>query len=341
MGPAKREKIIRRSLSVSKKSAHGTINTVGFFCPLRDQNTTEEGSMSQRQTTGEIRRKKRSFIITPYHADPQRIMRAIMPQVGPCRVLNDSKCCIRFDHFRRRKTGPPFSLSVFCCMTHNRYRFTAYPPGYLPYVRRRISPVAADGSLVQSMEKSRRRWSNQNLSATVFEAAVDASNGKNWRRDPQELVSGTVSDSTEGVSSGEKGQGVKWWSLQVRWLSWLSMLMGVADDMHESVRWQLACLLDVSLVTLRDAAQTIANNPGYRQRGKMVLWVHQQMRRGPDYLFRLLAAGHAAGLWGQPFYWSPKRHQLYVVPFRPTGKGRAVGAKTPLASKEGVHEKGT
>ena len=70
-----------------------------------------------------------------------------LPTVGPCRDWDERACHIYFDHDRDRKTGPDFPLRVARCVTHKK-GFTIYPPGYAPYGRQRLAPVAPDGSLV-------------------------------------------------------------------------------------------------------------------------------------------------------------------------------------------------
>ena len=48
---------------------------------------------------------------------------------------------------RHRKTGPAVPLAVCRCGVHER-SFTVYPPGYAPYARQRIAPLAAGGQVV-------------------------------------------------------------------------------------------------------------------------------------------------------------------------------------------------
>ena len=148
-----------------------------------------------------------------------------MPAYGPCGLGAGDACHLVVDHHRPRKTGPCFPLAVLRCTTHGR-AFTLYPPGHVPYGRRAIAPVAADGSLVRAddLDEARPRGAGHEVepdeqvvspealafSGTVFDAALDAACGRIWQRD--HLPGGTD----------------RWWSTQGRWIERALLLLGLA-----------------------------------------------------------------------------------------------------------------
>ena len=65
-------------------------------------------------------------------------------------------CSVSIHHRRHRKTGPTHRLAVLRCQVHE-HAFTAYPPGFVPYARRRLDegPTAHDEpSLVEVLDDS-------------------------------------------------------------------------------------------------------------------------------------------------------------------------------------------
>jgi hypothetical protein len=213
-----------------------------------------------------------------------------LPAEGPCRGLDDQPCRLSFDHRRYRKTGPEFPLTVLRCRPHGRCAFTLYPPGYVPYGRQRIAPVAVDGSPVRSEGAD----PVEAFAATAFAAALDAAEGEAWAR--------------EG--------GGPWWSVQGRWLARLVRWAGVAVDVDAELRSRLAAVLGVAQLVLIEQAQHLAAHPGYRQRGEAVVAVLAELPRNAAVLDRLLAAGAEVGLWGRPLRWEPTARRLRSVPFR-------------------------
>ena len=71
------------------------------------------------------------------------------------------------------------------CRVH-RHGFTLYPPGHVPYGRKRLAAMACDGSLEQSEEKTDGEGSSEvpvkveRFRGTYFEAALEAAAGKAW-----------------------------------------------------------------------------------------------------------------------------------------------------------------
>ncbi len=229
-------------------------------------------------------------MITPYVEGEDGILEAKMPAQGPCRELSDVPCRLSIDHHRHRKTGPEISLAVLRCRSHDRQAFTVYPPGYVPYGRQRIAPVAVDGGavLVQSADAV------EAYTATAFAAAIDAAEGRAWSRD---------------------GRG-SWWSVQGRWLARLVRWVGVAVELDEQVRGALAALLGVAQLVLLEQAGHIRAHAGYRSRGRAVVRVLAVLARDASVADRLVAAGAAVGLWPRALRWHPEVKQLRAVPFR-------------------------
>jgi len=233
------------------------------------------------------RRSARPFVITPYVEGGDGKLVPLVPDEGPCRMSDGGPCRLWVDHYRARKTGPEFPLAVLRCGHHGRGAFTVYPPGYVPYGRHRIAPVAADGSGVHSESKDRI----EPFAATVFAAAIDAAAGRAWSRE---------------------GRG-PWWSGQTRWLARLLSWMGVAADLEAQVRARLAAILQVAQLVLLEQARSIAASRGYRQRGRAVVMVLARLRYDASLADRLVAAGSEVGLWAQALRWHADSAQLRPV----------------------------
>ena len=233
----------------------------------------------------------RPFVITPYVEGADGVLVPKLPAQGPCGELDDQPCQLAFDHRRERKTGPAFPLTVLRCSPHGRRAFTLYPPGHVPYGRQRIAPVAVDGGAVHSESGD----AVEAFGSTAFVAAVDAANGRAWSRDGRE----------------------PWWPAQGRWLARLMRWVGVAVDIDDELRARLAATLGVAQLLLRDQARRIAAAPGYRRRGEAVVMVLAALGRDARVYYRLVLAGHEAGLWGRPLRWDADAARLRRLPFRP------------------------
>ena len=144
-----------------------------------------------------------SFIVATYKPDAASNMVPERPTMGLCSERDDRSCVLCLDHLRHRVFGPGFPLTVLSCLVHN-CAFTLYPPGFTPYGRKSVAPVAPDGSAVVQAPAEAHA-----LTETVFEAAVDAAQGVAWAR---ECPGGTA----------------KWWGTQGRHLDRALDLCGVA-----------------------------------------------------------------------------------------------------------------
>ncbi len=137
-----------------------------------------------------------------------------------------------------------------------------------------MAPVTPDGGPTGSTTPDA-------FAGTVFRAVVDASRDMPWARE-----SGFTDDPG--------------WPSMCRDLWTATLWVGVAPELHDKEREARAADLDVDLLPLRDGARAIAEAPGYRSRGKAVMAVLDELPSGRPLLERLLRAGHAAGLFGEP-----------------------------------------
>lgn len=71
-------------------------------------------------------------------------------EISRCPEADEGQtCATSHNGFRERVTGPGFPIQVMKCASHGR-AFTVYPPGFLPYGRQRIAPVAAGGDVLEA-----------------------------------------------------------------------------------------------------------------------------------------------------------------------------------------------
>lgn len=229
-------------------------------------------------------------MITPYREQPDGRLEPDIPSTGPCGATEDGACRLARNHIRKRKTGPRFPLTVMRCRPHRR-GFTLYPPGHVPYGREAIAPVSCDGGKVHS-EPDSEPWS-----ATVFEVALDAEEGKPWVRE---------------ASGGAE----RWWSTQGRRLERLVRWFALEPATGARQQQAIADVLVVALLLLIEQAQQIARRPGYRSRGSAVCAILAALTTAPVVADRLAAAGYLAGLWGRPHRWDAGSGVLRSLPYR-------------------------
>jgi len=247
--------------------------------------------------TVQRRAKENKFVVTPYRAGPDGTLEPELPTEGVCAGQDHRPCKLNIDHRRKRSTGPCFPLTVMRCRPHRR-GFTLYPPGHVPYGRIGVAAVAPDGSPIHGQNGAER------YRGTLFEASLDASEQKAWHREHR-------GGSTD-----------RWWGTQLRRLALAAQLLAVAPGVASRRREQVAEILCVDLLLLREQAQKMRAAQGYQQRGtaiRQVLVALPPSRFLPE---RLLECGYLAGCWGVPNRWLPQSASLHRRPFRATGTKR-------------------
>lgn len=204
---------------------------------------------------------------------PDRCPRSLEEQAA-------GNCAVRIDHVRRRKTGPEFPLTVCRCRPHG-IAFTLYPAGFAPYQRQPTLRVGPGGEAVLPDAASVTLIS-RDFDGSLFEAAFSAAAGEPWARDSDAFVP------------------ERWWSTQLRRLSFASRLLGLAAEIGTEVRVSIAHVLDVPALRLQDLGGALT---GYRTAGTAISSVLSALRRVPKRAFDLLTCAHLAGFWGEPVRW--------------------------------------
>jgi len=210
---------------------------------------------------------------------------------------------VRVVHFRPRKTGPEHPLAVARCAIHGA-AFTLYPAGFAPYQRLPTMRLAPDGTTLEPDRSSPQDPLDASFHASLFEAALDARQGRAWARDSAALPSANTSRTPD-----------RWWSTQCRYLSTAESLLALSATTCEQACTTIALLLSVESIELR----TPVGKQGYRVLGDAICRVLAQIRGGARRALRLLYCGHVAGLWGEPLHWDVRRNAYERSPFlRPT-----------------------
>jgi hypothetical protein len=216
-----------------------------------------------------------------------------VPVEAPCGVGADIRCKVGVHHVRERSTGPGFDLVVVHCHTHRQF-FTLYPPGYSPYARRPVAPVAPDGGLPRADGKEKA----ENLRGSLFDAAVDAAAGHAWPREHQ-------------------GASERWWRTQLRQLEVAGAALGLSETADSGLRHEIAETLAIPALVIEEQARGFrGSGVGYRKRGVAVDAVLSKLSQTSLLPDRLLEAGHLAGCWGTPYRCRVAGGTLKRYPFR-------------------------
>ena len=231
---------------------------------------------------------KKNFIITPYEPGANDILQPQIPTICPCGLADNFTCNISKHDNRERKTGPCFDLTVAKCKTHQK-AFTLYPYSHVPYGRKAVAPMSPEGYWpIEEKNRLSEEKDGDIFCSTIFEAAVDASSGKPWPRCSQKFGGGSLSH---------------YWSLMARDLQRLTRLFGLHESQDDSIRENIAEILDVPMLDLKEQSDLIWESPGYKSRGKAVCNVLFSLPHGDCFLHRILHSGHYAGFWGEPYEW--------------------------------------
>jgi len=235
------------------------------------------------------------FIVMPHERGPDAVWRSQLPDHCP---LRDSQgtCRITEHHRRHRKTGPGFPLLVIRCAVHRKH-FTLYPPGYGPYLRKPVVDLAPDGTCLLGPPDTPL----EPFDGTLFDAALDAAQGKPWAR-----------DSVDADPPPEQ-----WWSTQGRHLDLTVRLLGLLRGLQKGLRATIAATLCVKLLLLRELSTHIATTPGYRAKGRAAVEVLLSVTAGRSCAHRLLHCAHLIGHLALPLLWNETGRTLERLPFAP------------------------
>ena len=153
---------------------------------------------------------------------------------------------------------------------------------------------------------------------TLFEAALDAAQGKPWQR----------------VSPGGSD---RWWGTQGERVQVATRLCGVAVGININLREALAAALQVGTLTLLGGASAIQARPGYQSRGLAARSVLEKLPEGACAIERLSVAGYLIGFWGQPYAWDPRINRLRQLDFGRffPGLRERAQARPPPSTKAG------
>jgi hypothetical protein len=245
---------------------------------------------------------RRHLVVTPYEADAENKMVPEIPDTCPLGVEDGQPCRLFLDHWRVRKTGPCFPLSVLCCRTHE-IAFTLYPPGYTPWGREKWAPVAPDGAVLRGEDGALC------FHDTYFEAALVAARGIVWPREKE---------FTEDFRKPS-------FITQQCHLDRALRLLGLNGD--QAWREAVAQSLFIPGQRLHEAAQAIEWPCDLRALGQAVRDVLSDIPVVLGDLFeRLGACGAAVGLWPPLHVWRPSLRQLQPRVF---SHGRTQAQRVP------------
>lgn len=233
------------------------------------------------------RNARGSFVVSPYFPEPKGTLRPVLPTAGPCHGEDGRACKLFSDHDRDRTTGPGFPIRVMRCRAHNR-GFTVYPPGHFPYGRVPLAPVAADGHELLSEPGG----GAQRFRGTLFEAALDASQGRAW---PKEC---------------EDGDRRARFPTQVRHLEQAARVLGVHPQLGAGAQEAAMAILAVPGQVVHEGACLIESQPGYRSWGQAICGVLDELLMRRTLFARLAECGARVGLWPRPEFWEHgRRHR--------------------------------
>ncbi|MEK6707023.1 MAG: hypothetical protein AABZ06_14690 [Bdellovibrionota bacterium] len=79
-----------------------------------------------------------TFIVCEYTPDLKTgVMKLVLPATAACKEKDEEHCDIKINGWRKRKTGPAHPLALVRCLVH-KVLSIVYPPGFVPYARKKI-----------------------------------------------------------------------------------------------------------------------------------------------------------------------------------------------------------
>lgn len=234
---------------------------------------------------------RRAFVVSPYTINNEGSLSPVLPDVCPLHTTDGHTCKIKINHRRERKTGPSFSLFVILCREHNK-GFTLYPPGYYPFSRHTLAPVAPDGCQLAE------RTDNHRFSGTIFDAALDAEAGLAWCQES------SINSLTPRFTT------------QTRHLERAVQLFGIGSGNNAPQREEVAQIMMIPGQLLHDSTAALNDVSGIKAKGTAISTILNQIPVTATLFERLSEIGAGAGLWPTPLFCDPTRRSLHPTPFR-------------------------
>ena len=213
------------------------------------------------------------FLVVPYIVNRRGLVEARLPNKCPLWEKGDEGCCLVRKGYRIRKTIRAYRLCIFLCRQHGR-KFTAYPPGYAPFLRKPLALIAPNGVEVQTEHRS------EIFRGTLLQAAIDAARGKTWpsRSMPMKPCQRT----------------------QERHLSRLASLLGLATRLDAKTREWIGETFEVPGMISHDRQRSVDKDPGFRNLAVNVWGLSCKLTNKFRDYERLLVGGYLSGQWGRP-----------------------------------------
>ena len=214
------------------------------------------------------------FLVVPYLPDSDGRIEAQLPTQCPLWQPGDAPCSLARKGYRARKTILGFSLCLFRCRQHNK-KFTAYPPGYAPFLRKPLVSLAPNG------DHFTRDTPTTPLDNSAFRATLDAARGKAWPK--------YIRHASEQC-----------FMTQMRHLRRIASLLGIACHQGPREHERSVAYLGVNLTTVHEAHRSLVRDTGYKNLGRATWNVLYEVASGCRAYERLLESGYLDGLWGRP-----------------------------------------
>ncbi len=224
------------------------------------------------------------FVASPYVPDSNGKLRPSRPMSCP----EPASLCgnIQILKWRPRKCGPGYAFAVFRCYTHGRV-FTAYPLDWTPYARKSFTDLTPDGIDKVHDDEVRLGWAG-----TVFQAVIDAADGRRW---PDE--SGGLGNIDErGLTPG----GV--FRTQCRHICGALSIFAIDENSNRRAMEKVTAYFGIGVPRLMDLSN-IREGPWWKAAGEAGARVLDHLGApGRRHLENLVGLGVDRKYWGP---WSP------------------------------------
>lgn len=164
------------------------------------------------------------------------------------------------------------------CHTH-QISFTIYPPGYVPYGRKKLAPVGPDGLL--ETEKS----GTQRFEGTYFDAALDAADGRFW--------------TAESITGSQTPR----YQTQLRHLERATIILGIHPDIDDKHQELFSHILNVAGQLFND--NKISDDHLSQDKGVAICNILAEIAPTQSLFERIVEAGSLMSLWPMPQVWRP------------------------------------